>query len=208
MSDDSAYTMNSQTTLGLDYEQSQEDQEIREAYEATLTPAQLDAAALQRHRKRQRLGYSPPSSPVKEEQNDLPSLAPRSSAQHVGHILRGYYGPYGAENSQVGDGTYIEHLINSRATSDSQSQSQEPDFAEESQELEEDNDSDHELVVQLQRLRNRLSIAIQERDELQARCDHLQQEYEEADSERTKLRQELQRAAVAASTLTKILSPY
>ncbi|KAJ7713370.1 hypothetical protein B0H16DRAFT_1743351 [Mycena metata] len=214
MSDDSSYTVNSHTTLGLDYEQSQQDQEVRDAYEATLTPEQLEAAALRRHRKRQRLGQSPLTSPVKEEGSILHSGGPRPSAQQAGHAFRHYYGPYGPENSQVGDGTYIDHLLDSRAALDFeeyQSQSQEPDFLEETQEPEDDDDSNHELAVQLERLRNRLEIAMRERDELQDQCDELRRASQEADGERAQLREDLGRwelAATAASALTRLLTPY
>ncbi|KAJ7153663.1 hypothetical protein C8R46DRAFT_1357075 [Mycena filopes] len=210
MSEDGSYSESSFTTLGLDYEQSQAHQPIRDEYEAGLTQEQLDKAALGRHRKRQRIGHSAPSSPVKQEEASSDE-APRSSVQEARHAFRNYYGPFGALNSQVGEGTYVDHLIDSRNAPESQSQTQESDFPGETQEPDEDHDSNHELEAQIQRLRSRLNIAMQERDQVQAECDQYRQAFEDADAERTHLHEQLRRweaAATAASALTALLSPY
>jgi phage shock protein A len=74
-----------------------------------------------------------------------------------------------------------------------------------------DNDSDHELVVQVARLRTRLNIVSRERDDLEDQCNQYQQAYQQADAERSQLREELQQweqAATAASSLTRLLHPY
>lgn len=79
------------------------------------------------------------------------------------------------------------------------------------QDLELDNDSDHKLGVQLEHLRNRFNITLQERDDLEAERDQYRQAFEHADTERSQLREELhhwEQAATAASALKKLLHPY
>jgi hypothetical protein len=87
MSDDQSYHSSHATTLGLDYEPSQADHEIRMMREAELTEEERNAAALDRHRKRQRLGHSPPTSPPKQGSEDNGDF-PRSTAQQARHTIR------------------------------------------------------------------------------------------------------------------------
>ncbi|KAJ7235029.1 hypothetical protein B0H12DRAFT_1238909 [Mycena haematopus] len=181
------------------------------AREADLTQEERDAAALGRHRKRQRLGYDPPSSPVKMEHQDAEEV-PRSTAAQARHIIGDLYGPFGFLNSQVGEATFVDHFIDGAIVAAPKSESQLEELGEAADHYgESDNDSDHELVVQVARLKNRLKIALRERDDLQDQCTQFQQSYHQADAERSQLRDELQRwehAATAASSLTKMMRPY
>lgn len=129
------------TTLGLDYEPSQEHHEIRMMREAELTEEERDAAAVARHRKRQRKGYSPLTSPVRQESEENQEV-PRSTAEQARHIIRyvlidacfhftihlptssDLYGPFGILNSQIGAGTYIDHLIDGTMTPEPEAESQ------------------------------------------------------------------------------------
>lgn len=96
MSDDSFFPSSPSTiySLGLDFEQSQHKQEIREARQAELSTEELEAAAEQRRLKRVKLGLESPNykreeSPLKyvpfpaqEAMNSSrsPSPTPRASA--------------------------------------------------------------------------------------------------------------------------------
>ncbi|KAF8185556.1 hypothetical protein K438DRAFT_1765780 [Mycena galopus ATCC 62051] len=206
MSDDESYHSSHATTLGLDYEQSQAHHEIRVLREAELTEEERNAGALCRHRKRQRLGHSPPTSP-KQESEDHDEMV-RSTAQEARHAISDLYGPFGFLNSQVGESTYIDHILNvpTDLGPKSEPQSQEVGFLDPPQDPESDKDSDHELPVQVVRLKNRLNIALQERDDLEDQCNQYQQAYLQADAEQSQLREQLQKweqAATAASALTK-----
>ncbi|KAJ7321902.1 hypothetical protein DFH08DRAFT_888877 [Mycena albidolilacea] len=212
MSDDQSYHSSHATTLGLDYEPSQADHEICMMREAKLTEEERNAAALDQHRKRQCLGHSPPTSPPKQGSEDNGDFL-RSTAQQACHTIRDFYRPFRFLNSQVGEATYIDHLLDvpTELGPKSESQSQEVGSLDASQDPESDNDSDHELVVQFARLRNQLNVALQERDDFEDQCNQYPQAYLQADAERSQLREELQRweqAATAASALTKMLCPY
>ncbi|KAJ7208668.1 hypothetical protein GGX14DRAFT_395819 [Mycena pura] len=199
------------TTLGLDYEPSQAHHEIRIMREVELTEEERQSAALDRHRKRQRKGYSPLTSPVKPESKD--KQIHRATAEQARHIISDFYGPFGLLNSQIGEGTCIDRLIDGTTvpepnTKSQEAESQAPDH---SQDPESDHDSDHELEVQVSRPQNRLKIVLQEHDELQDQCDQYKQAFRQADAERTQLREQLQQweqAATAAFELTKLLHPY
>ncbi|KAJ7879095.1 hypothetical protein B0H14DRAFT_2567035 [Mycena olivaceomarginata] len=68
------------------------------------------------HRKRQRIGMSLLTSPVKAESDDSPrciGLQPASAGQYWES-----YGPLGALNSQIGEATYVDNLYGVRADSD------------------------------------------------------------------------------------------
>jgi uncharacterized protein (DUF3084 family) len=63
----------------------------------------------------------------------------------------------------------------------------------------------------LQRLRDRLNNALRERDDMEGERNQYRQAYEQADTERSQLRDDLrhwEQAATAASALTKLLQPY
>ncbi|KAJ7449189.1 hypothetical protein FB451DRAFT_753924 [Mycena latifolia] len=71
---DNTFLLSSPSTvysLGLDYEQSQHKQEIRDAREAEMTPEELQAAAEQRRMKRVKLGIESPHY-KKEESSPSP----------------------------------------------------------------------------------------------------------------------------------------
>ncbi|KAF8209940.1 hypothetical protein K438DRAFT_1753548 [Mycena galopus ATCC 62051] len=185
---------------------------IRVLREAELTEEERNAGALCRNRKRQRLENSPPTSPPKQESEDHDEML-RSTAQEARHAISDLYGPFGFLNSQVGESTYIDHILNVPIDlgPKSEPQSQEVRFLDPPQDPESDNDSDHELPDQVVRLKNWLNIALQVRDDLEDQCNQYQQAYIQADVERSQLREELQKweqAATAASALTKMLDPY
>ncbi|KAJ6592293.1 hypothetical protein DFH09DRAFT_1073352 [Mycena vulgaris] len=74
-------------SLALDHEPSQNDQWVREEHEALLSKEERAAGALARHRKRQRRGYSPLTSPIKEEE-PAPLRTPRSTVEVTNHALK------------------------------------------------------------------------------------------------------------------------
>ncbi|KAJ6536858.1 hypothetical protein B0H19DRAFT_1079268 [Mycena capillaripes] len=115
-----------------------------------------------------------------------------------------------ALNSQIGEFTYVDHLFGIPAESGPKSESQSQELSS-TQDPESDNNSDHELAVQVQRLRNRLNISLQERNDMEVERNQYWQVYEQADAERSQLRDDLhhwEQAATAASALTKLLQPY
>ncbi|KAJ6549217.1 hypothetical protein DFH09DRAFT_1157866 [Mycena vulgaris] len=192
-------------SLALDYEPSQNDQWVREEREALLSKEERAAGALSRHRKRQRRGYSPLTSPIKEEE-PAPLPTPRSTVEVTNHALKALYASGGFLDSQTGDGTYVDNLYD---RDEAETQTQGEDLAHSQDDAL--SDSDFELEVQIERLRVRLNIALEERDTLQERCNEYKEACAQANAERASALAELKRwqqAATAASSLIHLSVPY
>ncbi|KAJ7744486.1 hypothetical protein DFH07DRAFT_777056 [Mycena maculata] len=208
MSDDTYHQPTSPASsvysLHLDYEMSQQDQEIREAREAEMTTEELEAAARVRHLKRVRKGYSPASSPIKQE-DSLPrsdSPPPRSTAL-AAHITVGQWFESGDFlDSQTGDGTYVDNLCNTGEESQQAGEGKASQVEEA-----EPTDEDFELEVQIKRLRSRLEFVLKEKDDLEWQQDKYRRAYQEADAGRNQALEKLrqwQEAAAGASPLLKL----
>ncbi|KAJ6473958.1 hypothetical protein C8R47DRAFT_1324260 [Mycena vitilis] len=206
MADDDSYRGSSllRSSPGYDYDQTQPPyQEMREKREADLSLEELERLDGY-NRTRQRSGSSP-SPPQMKEESPSPPRASRSTAVDAGLAFGELFGPLGALDSQTGDNTYVDNLLQyaTRSVSPEKSDagiSQDPE--EDAQEqTEDDRDSDHEFHVQMQRVKGRLNVALQQRDEAQ---DKLRK----CLGENSRLQRELdgwKRAAGEASKLTELL---
>ncbi|KAJ7104691.1 hypothetical protein C8R44DRAFT_987879 [Mycena epipterygia] len=201
MSDHSYHPSSCFTSPALEYEQSQNDQAVRDAREALLSPRELVDRAEQR-----RLGHEDPEI---KQQGSSPTTAPRPTAIAASDKLMSLYAPGGFLDSQTGSQTFVDTLIDYSPKTQSQSQSQqEQDGLGISQESEAINDSDFELEVQVQRLRARLEFVMKERDDLSDELDEYRQAYRELEAEHYQLRQSLGDAAVGSRALADLLLPY
>ncbi|KAJ6463050.1 hypothetical protein C8R47DRAFT_1238726 [Mycena vitilis] len=177
MADDDSYRGSSllRSSPGYDYDQTQPPyQEMREKREADLSLEELERLDGY-NRTRQRLGSSP-SPPQMKEESPSPPRASRSTAVDAGLAFGELFGPLGALDSQTGDNTYVDNLLQyaMRSVSPEKSDvgiSQDPE--EDAQEqTEDDRDSDHEFHVQMQRVKGRLNVALQQRDEAQDKLQY------------------------------------
>ncbi|KAF8217298.1 hypothetical protein K438DRAFT_1926098 [Mycena galopus ATCC 62051] len=139
---------------------------------------EFDPGRDERRRKRKRMNL-PVSSPIKGE--DLsPDLAIYCIDSKPGcfacqFCLLDFFSNGGALDSQTGDATYVDNLLDAHYQEEHWEQSQQiefedgtqPECTEETQEHanETQYDTDHELSVQIQQLRTRLNLALQERDD-------------------------------------------
>ncbi|KAJ6455117.1 hypothetical protein C8R47DRAFT_1082850 [Mycena vitilis] len=186
--------------------------EVAEVYlqglkrEAELSPEELarqqDMGRQTRRRWRAHYGNDVSSSPVKEES---PCPTPRRpTAEDADHLIGNLYEPFGPLDSQTGDGTYVDHLIDSWMESASQEGgiSQGPAV---------DAHSDQEPPVQLQHVEAQRDTALRERDLAACCCYRYRKAFRAATAQNTKLRKELEKwtqAAEGASLLTKMLLPH
>ncbi|KAJ7432298.1 hypothetical protein B0H11DRAFT_2260852 [Mycena galericulata] len=209
MSDDGSYepsAASSPYSLHLDYEMSQHHQPIREAREAEMTTEELEAVRRDRHHKRVRKGYSPPSSPIKQEGVSRQGswTPPRPSAVKAVAVTGKMYAPGEIFDSQTGDNTYVEnHENRTEETQQEGGTSQQPD--------DEPVDSDFELETQINRLQNRLNQVVVERDELQEERDEYRRAYHAADAERKEAVENLrqwQKAAAGSAALINLALPF
>ncbi|KAJ7213650.1 hypothetical protein B0H12DRAFT_371068 [Mycena haematopus] len=116
MSDDSFLLPSSPSTVysyGLEYEQSQHKQEIRDEQEAQMTPEELEAATAYRRAKRQKLGLESSTNPSYpgQDENWSPARTPRSSAVQSIEKTSRHYLPYGLLDSQATSQDAIDALI-------------------------------------------------------------------------------------------------
>ncbi|KAK6971396.1 hypothetical protein R3P38DRAFT_2813894 [Favolaschia claudopus] len=191
-----------------------------DSYEPSQDPGNFCTPDRRRYRKRQRPGLSPLTSPTNlKEESESEELAPRLSARQARGAISDLYGPEGFLNSQIGEQTYVEHLYNQSTTAEPQEQAQEikdeePDYGisqYDTQYSDEVHDSDHELGVQVELLRSRLDIALRERDKWEDQYNQYRRAFEEADAERSQLREDLgkwEKAAAASSALAKLMEPF
>ncbi|KAJ7732851.1 hypothetical protein B0H16DRAFT_1732581 [Mycena metata] len=163
MSDDESYQASSSPSRPSDVEPSQAHQYIRDEQEANYTEEERRRAVRVRHyeraAKRARVA-SPP--PVKRESS--PSSAevtpPRSTAIQAKNATRKLYEPLGMLDSQTGDNTCVNHLIDEAVKSETPPDeiiSQEEEFSQ----------SDLEMEEQIRQLKARLELVVAERDQLQ-----------------------------------------
>ncbi|KAJ7315738.1 hypothetical protein DFH08DRAFT_820313 [Mycena albidolilacea] len=183
-------------TLDVDYEQSQAHHEIHVLWEAELTEQEHNEAVLHRHQKHQQLGNLPSTSPPKDKSHNHDEMV-RSTAQEAHHTIGYVFRASNFQNYKLVD-VPIELGLKW------ESQSQEVASLDPSQDHESDHDSDHELPVQVVRLKNRLNIALRECDDLEDQCNQYQQAYIQADTERSQLREELQRWEQAPYQCTSV----
>ncbi|KAJ7260844.1 hypothetical protein B0H12DRAFT_1231609 [Mycena haematopus] len=112
MSDDSFFPSSPSTvySLGLEFEQSQHKQEIRDALEAGMTTEERESAAEYRRKKRVRLGFESPnykkgdSSPSRISSPTAPqspTRTPRASAVKSGEKTSSAFLPHGLLDSQA-----------------------------------------------------------------------------------------------------------
>ncbi|KAJ7484109.1 hypothetical protein FB451DRAFT_1363713 [Mycena latifolia] len=140
MSDDT-FQLSSPSTiysLGLDFEQSQHKQEIRDAREAEMTEEELQASAEHRRLKRIKLGFEAPDyeratslSPLKPGTSSEPWTAadsprtslrtPRTSAVKSGAETSRAYMPLGLLDSQATSQDAVDALIAARLNAGQQS---------------------------------------------------------------------------------------
>ncbi|KAF8181415.1 hypothetical protein K438DRAFT_1976138 [Mycena galopus ATCC 62051] len=139
------------------------------------SPSQQEYAKSRRwrHKKRRRLGLACSSSPIKNEDessSESDPEPPRASAAMADRIAAMLFAPGGALHSQTGDATYVDQLCDSTGPQTPEELVSEPTIEiedgtqpEYGGETQTQYDTDHELSAQIQLLKARLEVALQER---------------------------------------------
>ncbi|KAF8177730.1 hypothetical protein K438DRAFT_1938951 [Mycena galopus ATCC 62051] len=188
----------------------------------TVAPQEeFDPGRDERRRKRKRMNL-PVSSPIKGE--DLsPDLADisRSTALIASRAVSDFFFNDGALDSQAGDATYVDNLLDAHYQEEHWEQSQQiefedgtqPEYTEETQEHanETQYNTDHELSVQIQQLRTRFNLALQERDDALEERDQYNTALKKARTDTASALEVLQKwedAAMGASALINLASAF
>ncbi|KAJ7185141.1 hypothetical protein B0H12DRAFT_1083223 [Mycena haematopus] len=220
MSDDSFFPSSPSTvySLGLEFEQSQHKQEIRDALEAGMTREERESADEYRRKKRIKLGFESPnykkgdSSPSRISSlaaPESPTRTPRASAVKSGEKTSSAFLPHGLLDSQATSQQAVDALAAFR------DQEREPTIHDiTSQDVLSQLDYRRQRVVYddtvsqelegYQALHTRCIQAEMERDEALAELNNLQSAYDDVVTARSRVEGELahwQRAAAAAAPL-------
>ncbi|KAJ7480573.1 hypothetical protein FB451DRAFT_1237944 [Mycena latifolia] len=236
---DNTFLLSSPSTvysLGLDYEQSQHKQEIRDAREAEMTPEELQAAAEQRRMKRVKLGIESPqykkeeSSPSHKwrvtspnawtaaDSSRTPVRTPRASAVKSREETSRAFMHHGPLDSQATSQEAIDALIDARLRDGQQDTVFDPDDVT-SQDFLPMLDYrrqpvvyDHDISEEpesYEALRARCFQAEMQRDEVVKELQSCRYDYIEAVAAKNHAEEELarwKRAAVAAAPLADLIA--
>ncbi|KAJ7201504.1 hypothetical protein B0H12DRAFT_1081025 [Mycena haematopus] len=224
MSDDSFFPSSPSTvySLGLEFEQSQHKQEIRDALEAGMTREERESADEYRRKKRIKLGFESPnykkgdSSPSRISSlaaPESPTRTPRASAVKSGEKTSSAFLPHGLLDSQATSQQAVDAWLLSGIKNASQlfttlhlkmSLSQLVTAANASFTLTFTDDTVSQELEGYQALHTRCIQAEMERDEALAELNNLQSAYDDVVTARSRVEGELahwQRAAAAAAPL-------